>query len=125
LNAFVAAAAGTLVLHLAWILWVIFGALITRGRLFLTLFHIASLAWGIIVELGPWPCPLTLAEQYFEYHGGVQPYSGGFLFHCLDATVYPDLPVTLLVITGVAVCMANLGIYAGRAWKWHRTKQRP
>ena len=51
-----------LAIHLAWILWVIFGVFWTRGRPWLTAFHLASLGWGILVEIGPWPCPLTLFE---------------------------------------------------------------
>ena len=42
-----------LVLHLAWILWVTFGTFWTSGRRWLTVFHIASLLWGILVEVRP------------------------------------------------------------------------
>ena len=59
-------AAAMLVLHLAWLVFVIFGALVTRGRPVLTGLHLAALLWGIAVEVGPWPCPLTAAEQYFQ-----------------------------------------------------------
>jgi hypothetical protein len=109
-----AAAATILVAHLAWILWAIFGALFTRGRPFLTAFHIASLIWGILVEIGPWPCPLTLAEQFFESRAGIQPYQGGFLVHYLDAIVYPNVPESVLVYAGVVVCAFNLLVYAAR-----------
>ncbi|MGB7134511.1 MAG: DUF2784 family protein, partial [Acidobacteriaceae bacterium] len=47
-------AALVLAIHLTWILFVIFGALVTRGRPWLTGFHLASLVWGIVVEVGPW-----------------------------------------------------------------------
>ena len=56
-------ATGISILHLAWILLLIFGAFWTRRRPFWTAVHLLSLVWGIIVEVGPWPCPLTLAEQ--------------------------------------------------------------
>ena len=56
-------AAIVLILHLAWIFWVIFGALWTRNRPALTAFHIGSLIWGIVVEVTLLPCPLTDAEQ--------------------------------------------------------------
>ncbi|HUA93497.1 MAG TPA: DUF2784 domain-containing protein, partial [Terracidiphilus sp.] len=78
--------------HLLWLALVIFGALWTRGRPVLTALHILALVWGIVVEIGPWPCPLTLAENYFESQAGVTPYQGGFLLHYLDAIVYPHLP---------------------------------
>ena len=104
-----------LLVHLAWILWVIVGALFTRGRPFLTAFHFGSVIWGVIVETGPWPCPLTLAEQMLESRAGVDPYNGGFLIHYLDATVYPNIPESWLVYFGVTVCLGNLAIYARRA----------
>ena len=105
-----------LAIHLAWILWVIFGALWTRGQPWLIAFHISSLVWGIVVETGPWPCPLTLAEQFFQSRAGMVSYRGSFLLHYLGAIVYPNLPVELLTICGVIVCAANLAIYCRRFW---------
>lgn len=123
MNPFAAAAAAVLCIHLAWILWTIFGALVTRGRGFLTGLHLASLAWGIIAEVGPWPCPLTLLEQYLEVRAGIQPIEGSFIVHYLDAIVYPNLPLMLLVWVGVGVCAANFLIYLYRLWKWRRGGQ--
>ncbi len=110
----------TLTVHLLWILWVIFGSLFTRGRPWLAGIHIASLVWGIVVETGPWPCPLTMAEQWFQRRAGIVPYRGSFLIHYLGRAVYPDVSVTLLTIGGVVVCAGNLLIYlyrGVRAWK--------
>ena len=113
-----------LVSHLAWILWVIFGAFWTSGRRWLTVFHIASLVWGIVVEVGPWPCPLTMAEDYFQGRAGAAPTGGNFLQHYISSIVYPDVSVTLLTIFGVAVCVANLTIYVWRAFQWIRRRRR-
>jgi hypothetical protein len=107
-----------LAIHLLWILWVIFGAFRTRGRPILTAFHILSLVWGIIVELSPLPCPLTLLEQMFEQQAGGGGYQGAFLTHYLDRLVYPDIPESVLVVAGVIVCVANLGVYAWRFQRW-------
>jgi len=114
------AASAVLALHLAWILWVIFGALWTRGRRWLTAFHIASLVWGIVVETGPWPCPLTLTEDWFERRAGLAPWHGSFMLHYLNRIVYPDISWRLLTICGGAVCAVNLVIYAWRLWCWRR-----
>jgi hypothetical protein len=103
-----------LTVHLAWILFIIFGAFFTRNRPFWSVVHILALLWGIVVEVGPWPCPLTLAETYFESRAGVIPYQGGFLLHYLDATVYPNLPGWVVTIVGVGVCVANLIVYVWR-----------
>jgi len=104
-------AALVLALHLAWILWVIFGALVTRGRPWLAGFHIASIVWGVIAEVGPWPCPLTLLEDRFESAAGMHSYSGDCLVHYLDAVVYPRIPVAVILAFAVAVCGANLIVY--------------
>jgi len=110
-----------LVVHLAWIVFVIFGAFFTRGRPIWSAVHILALLWGIAIEIGPWPCPLTIAETYFETRAGVAPYQGGFLLHYLDAIVYPNLPDLVLTAIGVAVCAANLAVYLSRFIK-HRRK---
>jgi len=100
--------------HLLWIIFVIAGAALTRGRRALTGIHVAALAWGIIVEAGPWPCPLTLLESFLEAKAGIDPYRGGFLLHYLDALVYPDIPGWVLAVGGVGVCAFNLAIYGRR-----------
>jgi Protein of Unknown function (DUF2784) len=105
-----------LVVHLVWLALVICGALWTRGRPVWSLLHILALVWGIVVEVSPWPCPLTLAEQYFEARSGSPLYQGGFLLHYLDAIVYPNLPYWVVTSAGVAVCALNLGIYCSR-WR--------
>lgn len=115
-----AAVVAVLALHLAWILWVIFGAFWTSSRPWLTAFHIASLVWGILVEVGPWPCPLTMAEDFFQQRAGEVSSGGNFLQHYISSIVYPNVSVTLLIICGVAVCVANLAIYAWRAFRWVR-----
>ena len=110
----------TLVLfvHLLWLALVVVGAFFTRGRPLWAALHILALLWGIAVELSPWPCPLTLMENYFESRAGITPYRGGFLLHYLDAIVYPDLPGLAVTLAGVAVCALNLGIYGWRLGRY-------
>src|SRR2546426_7484699 len=94
-----------LLLHALFILWVVFGALLTRSRPILRWLHIASLVWGILTELLPWGCPLTVLENWLEGKAGVQPYQGGFLLHYMDRLVYPDISATVLTVAGVFVCV--------------------
>jgi hypothetical protein len=97
-------------------LWVVFGALLTRSRPILRGLHIASLVWGILAELLPWPCPLTLLENWLEGKAGVEPYQGGFLLHYLDKLVYPDISASLLTVAGVIICVLNLAFYGRQIW---------
>ncbi len=108
-----------LLLHALFILWVVFGALLTRSRPVLRWLHIASLVWGILTELLPWPCPLTVLENWLEGKAGVEPYQGGFLLHYLDKLVYPDISATVLTVAGVFICALNLAFYGRQIW-WAR-----
>jgi hypothetical protein len=105
-----------LFLHALFILWVVFGALVTHSRKILRWLRIASLVWGIPTELLPWPCPLTVLENWLEAKAGVEPYQGGFLLHYLDKLVCPDVSATVLTIAGGIICALNLAFYGRRIW---------
>src|SRR6266566_8639103 len=115
-NLYSALAVSVLLLHVLFIVWVVFGALLTRSRPILRWLHIGSLTWGILAELLPWPCPLTLLENWLEGKAGVEPYQGGFLLHYLDKLVYPDISPTTLIIAGIFVCAVNLSFYVRQMW---------
>src|ERR1700757_4273239 len=116
-NLYSALATAVLLLHALFIVWVAFGAVFTRSRPILRWLHIVSLIWVILTELLPWPCPLTMLENWLEQKAGVEPYQGGFLLHYMDKLVYPT-------VAGVLVCAFNLAIYARRAWRVSPHNQR-
>jgi hypothetical protein len=104
-----------LAVHVLWILWVILGVLFTRRRRLLRALHITSLVYSILIEILPWPpCPLTGLEQWLGDCAGIVSYHEPFLVHYLDALVYPNVPVGLLVGCAVAVCVFNLVVYVFR-----------
>lgn len=113
-------AATFLALHLLWIVWVIAGVVVSRGRPVLAAVHLVSLLYGIVIETGPWPCPLTLAEQWARERAGITSYREGFLIHYLEALIYPDVPQEWLTRGAVVICLALLGVYARRWWIWSR-----
>jgi hypothetical protein len=111
-----ALATSVLFLHVLFILWVVFGALLTRSRPILRWVHVGSLVWGILTELLPWPCPLTLLENWLERNAGVEPAQGGFLLHYLDKLVYPDISSVMLTSAAVIICTLNLALYGRQFW---------
>jgi hypothetical protein len=115
-NFYSALAISVLFLHALYILWVVFGALLTRSRPILRWLHVASLVWGILTELLPWPCPLTLLENSLERHAGVVPDQGGFLLRYLDKLVYPDISSMMLATVAVIICALNLAYYGRQVW---------
>jgi hypothetical protein len=112
-------AIAALLLHLAFIGWVIFGALFTRGRRALTILHVASLLYAIFIEVALLPCPLTDLERWAQRKAGLESYTGDFIPRILDAIIYPNVPLVVLVPVAVAVCVFNLGIYV---WRWRRSQ---
>jgi Protein of Unknown function (DUF2784) len=114
LNAYRALAVAVLAVHLGWIVWVMFGWVVTRNRPVLRWLHILSLVYSILIENLPWSCPLTVAETRLEALAGIQPYHEPFLVHYLEALVYPDVPARALAWSASAVCVAILGVYGLR-----------
>ncbi|SRR5712692_300302 len=114
LNLYESLAGVTLAVHMLWILWVILGCLVTQNRPLLRWVHTLSLFYGILIEILPWPYPLTLLEQRLQSWAGMTPYNEPFLIHYLQALVYPDVSQKLLMWCGIGVCLFNLGVYGVR-----------
>jgi len=100
--------------HLAWIVLVIFGARWTYGRPRWSAVHILALLSGIATQTNLFPCPLTLAEQYFETRAGLPLYRERFIVHYLNLYIHPGIATWLITAVGVSVCIFNLGIYLWR-----------
>ena len=107
-------------LHLGFILWVIFGAVFTRGRRLLTGLHLGTLAYGFLIEILPVGCPLTSAEQWARQGAGLAAYPGDFLTHYLELIIYPDVPYLWLIVGAAVVCAVNIAVYLQR---WRRARR--
>lgn len=103
----------TVLCHLAFILFVIFGGFLVARRRRLAPVHLACAAWGAYVALANRICPLTPLENWFRQRGGGSGYAGDFLEHYLLAIVYPTgLTASTQRALGVAVIVLNAGVYA-------------
>jgi hypothetical protein len=103
------AADAVLLVHLAFILFVVFGALAAARRRWLVLVHLPAATWGFLVELAGLGCPLTSAENYLRMRAGQADFAGGFIEHYLLSLIYPAaltrhgqwaLAAAVLVING-------------------------
>ncbi len=114
MNVYIALATTVLAVHVLWIVWVVFGWTVARNRKVLRWLHFASLIYGIVIEVAPWPCPLTLLEQRLQSKAGIVPYREPFLIHYLEALIHPDIPESALIGGAVVVCGANLYMHTRR-----------
>ncbi len=104
-------------LHAAFVLFVVFGGLLVLRWRGLTWIHLPAVAWAAFVEFSGWLCPLTPLEHWFRLQAGGRPYPSGFIEHYLLPLLYPArLTRTMQVVLGLLVLALNLGIY-GAAWR--------
>ncbi|WP_406819108.1 DUF2784 domain-containing protein [Pseudomonas sp. KnCO4] len=115
-------AADTLVLlHLAFILLVLFGGLLVLRWRPALLLHLPALAWGLAVEFLHLGCPLTAWENQLRNAAGDAGYPGGFIEHYLWPLIYPaGLTPTVQLVLGSVALLLNLAVYACVAWRWRR-----
>ncbi|MFG0394780.1 DUF2784 domain-containing protein [Pseudomonas monteilii] len=113
-------AADTLVLlHLAFILLVLFGGLLVLTWRPALLVHLPALAWGLAVECLHLGCPLTTWENRMRSAAGDAGYQGGFVEHYIWPLIYPaGLTPHLQLLLGCVVLLLNLGVYSYVAWRW-------
>jgi hypothetical protein len=78
----------TLVAHVAFVVFAALGGLLVLRWRRAVWPHAAALAWGVVVQLANWTCPLTPLENYFRRAGGEAGYEGGFIEHYLRAILY-------------------------------------
>lgn len=103
---------GVLILHLAFILFVVLGGLLALRWPDLAWVHVPIAAYGALIELIGWVCPLTPLENHLRELGGQAGYDGGFIEHYLLPVIYPHaLTPTVQVALGVLVLVVNVVIY--------------
>lgn len=102
-----------LVLHLAFILFVVGGALLVRRWPRLVWLHLPALAWGAFIEFSGGLCPLTPLEVRLRVLAGEAGYAGGFIERYLTPLIYPEaLTRELQIALGIGVIVLNLLAYA-------------
>jgi hypothetical protein len=102
-----------LVLHLAFILFVVAGGLLALRWRWVPLVHLPAALWGVFIEVSGRACPLTPLENALRRAAGASGYSSGFIEHYVVPTIYPvalSYPAQLL-LAGV-VLLANALVYS-------------
>ncbi len=100
------------VLHLAFILFAVLGGLLVLRWPRAMWVHLPAAAWGAVVELFGWICPLTPLENQLRRAGGAAAYSGGFVERYVVPIVYPaELTREIQIALGCAVVGINAAIY--------------
>ena len=101
-----------LVIHLAFLVFVVAGGLLALRWPRLPWLHAPAAACAAYTEFAGVICPLTPLENHFRRLGGQAGYGGGFIEHYITGTLYPAglTRSTQLVLGGFAVAI-NLLVY--------------
>lgn len=115
------AADGVVLVHLLFIVFAVLGALLVLRWPRLCWLHLPAAAWGFLVEVMHWPCPLTRWENHFRHLAGEQGYGQGFIEHYLLPVIYPaGLTPAIQLWLGGGVLVVNAGIYG---WLLYRRRR--
>lgn len=102
-----------LLLHLAFVLFVVLGGLPVLRWPRLAWLHIPIALYGATIEFLGFTCPLTPLENRYRRLGGESGYEGGFVEHYVTSLIYPDgLTRGIQVALGIAVLVLNAVVYA-------------
>lgn len=113
-----------LLLHLAFVLFVVLGAFLVWRCPRLVWLHLPAAAWGIFIEITGRICPLTPLENHLRRSGGAAGYSGSFIEHYLLPLIYPeDLTRRTQMLLALGAAAINLAAYA-RSYLRARRKRR-
>lgn len=113
----------TLLLHLGFIAFALFGALLAFRWRWVPWLQLPAAAWGVFVELTGRLCPLTGWENHFRHLAGEAGYAGGFIEHHLLPLIYPEgLTRELQYALAGVVVVVNLVVYAALLRRRHRER---
>jgi hypothetical protein len=110
--AYRAAADAILVSHLAFVLFVVFGALLLLRWPRLAWLHIPAVVWAAFIEFSGMICPLTPLEVALRQQAGQAGYGGGFIDHYVVSLLYPEgLTQNTQAMLGAVLVAINAAIY--------------
>jgi hypothetical protein len=109
-----------LVVHLAFVLFVVLGGLLVWKWRWLAWVHLPAAAWGALIEFAGWICPLTPLENHLRALAGESAYQGDFVARYLVPVIYPSgLTRQAQIALGLGVLVVNAAIYAAILRKRH------
>lgn len=99
-------------LHFAFIVFVVAGGLLALKWRWLPWFHVPAAIWGAVIEFSGWVCPLTPIENMLRVAGGGGVYVNSFIAHYIVPVIYPSgLKRSTQVVLGFIVVAINAVVY--------------
>ena len=115
-----------LVLHLAFIVFVVAGGLLALRWRWAPLLHLPAAFWGVVIEISGGVCPLTPLENALRHTAGSSGNPGGFIEQYLVPAVYPSAlsHSAQLALAGLVVAV-NIFVYLLVLRKHTNVREKP
>jgi hypothetical protein len=110
-----------LLLHLAFILFVVLGALLVWRFPHLAWLHLPAVMWAGLIEISGRVCPLTPLENHLRGLSGEAGYPGGFIEYYLLPIIYPHA-LTREIQVGLGITAIAINVVAYTVLH-HRTRR--
>jgi hypothetical protein len=108
------------VVHLAFVAFVVCGGLLVVWRRWTAAIHIPAAIWGVYIEFSGRICPLTPLENHLRALAGEAAYSGDFVERYLIPVLYPpNLRRDVQIVLGLFALAVNAAVYL---YAWRRSR---
>ena len=105
-------------LHMAFVIFVVAGGLLVFRWRRVALLHLPAVVWAVLLEFRGWLCPLTPLELKLRASGGQAGYGGGFIEHYILPVLYPaELDKVMQIGIGSLVIAVNIAVYGWLLWR--------
>ena len=102
----------TVIVHLAFVLFVVSGGLLVLRWRRVAWLHLPAAVWGAWIEFAGWLCPLTPLENWLRERGGRPAYTSSFVERYIIPALYPDsLSREVQWVLGGLVLLVNGLVY--------------
>jgi hypothetical protein len=113
----------TVVVHLGFVAFVVFGGLLALRWRAVAWAHLPAAGWATVAHLRGWVCPLTPFENWLRRKAGERGYEGSFVERYLLGVLYPSwLHRPSAMALGVVVLIITVATY-GLVW-WHFRREK-
>ena len=108
------------VVHLGFIVFVVFGGLLLLRFPRLGWVHLPAAIWGVVIEVANWVCPLTPLENALRLRAGEEGYATSFVERYLLPVIYPGgLTRGVQLVLATVVIVVNIAVYV---FVWRRRR---
>lgn len=104
-------AAGIVVIvHLAYLVYMVIGGFLALRSLIWLWPHFASTIWSVTVTVTAITCPLTALEKWLLELAGRTPYEGSFIAHYLRGVLYPPQYEVAVWVGSISVAFLSYAV---------------